>query len=306
MSRDFSQLFEIIRNKFIQGQAGKPITMKAFAQFLGHEHDGKINAWRKGQWPSAEDIAILHDKLGFNYRWLLTGEGTPRENRQTDTQFFKTELEEIYLMNDENEKKQVAAPVGDSFPYGAAHGAQLALSYNSRLMGYATFYRTMEDAFYRFSKSLAEAYGPGGHLTHINEFAEIYAAPDGDRSTQQSDTCSIHTKLTSPHRLEADFSLGGEIYIPIGGATLTLPFNFYLSEPDVYKIHINCANKDYFYYDDVNASREEVTDALKAMHNGLNEKNMAGIISCFSLLFPPEIPSNLKYLMEKSINKSLI
>ncbi|MCX4310703.1 MAG: hypothetical protein OSJ28_10525 [Desulfovibrio sp.] len=77
MKRNFTCLFEIIRNKFIEQQSGKSITMKALAKFLGHEHDGKVTAWKKGQWPSAEDITIIHDKLGFNYRWLLLGEGEP-------------------------------------------------------------------------------------------------------------------------------------------------------------------------------------------------------------------------------------
>lgn len=77
MKKDFTQLFETIRNKFIEQQTGKSITMKALANFLGHEHDGKVTAWKKGQWPNAEDIAAIHDKLGFNYRWLLIGEGDP-------------------------------------------------------------------------------------------------------------------------------------------------------------------------------------------------------------------------------------
>lgn len=84
MKRDFTYLFEIIRNKFIEQQSGKSITMKALAGFLGHEHDGKVTAWKKGQWPSAEDITIIHDKLGFNYRWLLLGEGEPLAKDPTD------------------------------------------------------------------------------------------------------------------------------------------------------------------------------------------------------------------------------
>lgn len=57
--------------------------MIAFARFLNHAHDGKVNAWRKGQWPSADDIVVIHDKLGFSYRWLLNGEGEPLENQDT-------------------------------------------------------------------------------------------------------------------------------------------------------------------------------------------------------------------------------
>lgn len=57
--------------------------MIAFARFLNHAHDGKVNAWRKGQWPSADDIVAIHDKLGFSYRWLLNGEGEPLENQDS-------------------------------------------------------------------------------------------------------------------------------------------------------------------------------------------------------------------------------
>jgi phage repressor protein C with HTH and peptisase S24 domain len=73
--KNFTQQFEIIRNKFIAGEGGKNSTLLAFAHFLGHTHDGKVNAWKKGQWPSADDITSIHDRLGFAYRWLLTGEG---------------------------------------------------------------------------------------------------------------------------------------------------------------------------------------------------------------------------------------
>lgn len=38
---------------------------------------GKGDAWRQGQWPSAEDLAAIAEKLGFSYRWLVTGEGDP-------------------------------------------------------------------------------------------------------------------------------------------------------------------------------------------------------------------------------------
>ncbi len=48
----------------------------AFARFLGITH-GKMQKWEKGQWPSAEDIENIELKLGFNLRWLVTGEGDP-------------------------------------------------------------------------------------------------------------------------------------------------------------------------------------------------------------------------------------
>ena len=38
-----------------------------------------MQKWSKGQWPSAEDLETIHDKLGFSYSWLVTGEGDPFE-----------------------------------------------------------------------------------------------------------------------------------------------------------------------------------------------------------------------------------
>ena len=54
-------------------------TYKGFAAFLGMSN-GKIQKWRElRQWPKAHDLKILHEKLGFTYGWLVTGEGAPFE-----------------------------------------------------------------------------------------------------------------------------------------------------------------------------------------------------------------------------------
>ncbi len=79
MTKNFSDFFLVIFQKFsdeAQKSGIKPNTA-TFARFLGHKHDGRVRAWRNGQWPSAEDVWILHDKLGFAYAWLLIGEGEP-------------------------------------------------------------------------------------------------------------------------------------------------------------------------------------------------------------------------------------
>lgn len=77
--RDFSQLYKVIYDKFIKicSETDAPSGSLAFGKFLGHGHDGKIRAWKKGQWPSAEDCWTLEKKLGFDLRWLVTGEGNP-------------------------------------------------------------------------------------------------------------------------------------------------------------------------------------------------------------------------------------
>lgn len=53
-------------------------TNKTFCGFLNIS-TGKLQKWSKGQWPSAEDLETIHDKLGFSYSWLVTGEGDPFE-----------------------------------------------------------------------------------------------------------------------------------------------------------------------------------------------------------------------------------
>lgn len=53
-------------------------TNKTFCDFLNIS-TGKLQKWAKGQWPSAEDLETIHDKLGFSYSWLVTGEGDPFE-----------------------------------------------------------------------------------------------------------------------------------------------------------------------------------------------------------------------------------
>ncbi|GAB7511255.1 hypothetical protein [Bilophila wadsworthia] len=77
--RDFSYLFDIIYDKFIEScrRSGTPSGTLALGKFLGHGHDGRVRAWKKGQWPSAEDCWTIEKKLGFNLRWLITGEGEP-------------------------------------------------------------------------------------------------------------------------------------------------------------------------------------------------------------------------------------
>lgn len=74
MKQDFSELFEIIWNKFIPAK-GERKSLPSFASYLGHEHKGRVTAWSKGQWPSAHDCWIIHQKMGFGLEWLLTGEG---------------------------------------------------------------------------------------------------------------------------------------------------------------------------------------------------------------------------------------
>ena len=56
-------------------------THQEIADYLGVKV-GKVQAWRKGQRPSADDLEIICRRLGYTPRWLLLGEGPPEENAQ--------------------------------------------------------------------------------------------------------------------------------------------------------------------------------------------------------------------------------
>lgn len=75
----FEQHYKIIYDKFIECFSSDEFTRttSGFVRFLGHTHDGKVRAWRKGQWPSSGDCGQISEKMGFSLRWLLAGEGDP-------------------------------------------------------------------------------------------------------------------------------------------------------------------------------------------------------------------------------------
>lgn len=78
---DWSQQFDIVYKKFCdiaraKGADESKISYSSFRRFMGAS-DGKGEAWRKGQWPSAKDLEKMAKKLGLSYRWLVTGEGDP-------------------------------------------------------------------------------------------------------------------------------------------------------------------------------------------------------------------------------------
>lgn len=75
---DWSKHFKIIYDLFLKrsNSNGAKATNKEFCAFFNISA-GKLQKWSQGQWPKAPDLAILHDKLGLSYRWLVTGEGDP-------------------------------------------------------------------------------------------------------------------------------------------------------------------------------------------------------------------------------------
>ena len=78
MPRDWSQPFKIIYDIFSSSshinEFGK--SKLGLARFLGLSQ-GKTQAWEKGQWPSADDLWVIAEKLGLDYKWLITGNGDP-------------------------------------------------------------------------------------------------------------------------------------------------------------------------------------------------------------------------------------
>ena len=79
MTKNFSEKFDTIYELYsaIAHESGTIPSNLSFSRFLGHEHDGRVRAWKKGQWPSAEDIWNIHQKIGLSLVWLVSGEGDP-------------------------------------------------------------------------------------------------------------------------------------------------------------------------------------------------------------------------------------
>ena len=76
MSNNFSLRFEIIYKKYYDWgiQNGFKPSKLGFSRFMGLSQ-GAIQKWEKGQIPAAKDIKVIHEKLGFAYNWLISGEG---------------------------------------------------------------------------------------------------------------------------------------------------------------------------------------------------------------------------------------
>lgn len=73
---DFSYRLEIIYKKFSDWgiQNGFKPSKLALSRFL-NVTQGAMQKWEKGTIPSAKVLKTIHDKLGFSYDWLISGEG---------------------------------------------------------------------------------------------------------------------------------------------------------------------------------------------------------------------------------------
>ncbi len=73
---NFSYRFEIIYQKYAdwgKNNGFKPSKL-AFSRFLG-VFQATMQRWEKGKVPNPKELKIIHDKLGFAYDWLISGEG---------------------------------------------------------------------------------------------------------------------------------------------------------------------------------------------------------------------------------------
>ncbi|MEZ7197044.1 helix-turn-helix domain-containing protein [Pseudodesulfovibrio karagichevae] len=72
------QQFELIKKEFSDSQREKA-TNASIASYFGVSL-GKVQAWKRGQRPSADDLEVISRKLGLSPEWLLLGEGEIRRS----------------------------------------------------------------------------------------------------------------------------------------------------------------------------------------------------------------------------------
>lgn len=110
---NFKQRFEIIYKKFYDwGLANgfKPSKL-AFSRFLGISQ-GRMQCWEKGQLPLGTDLKTIHDKLGFSYDWLITGEGemfdiAAQKMAEQEAEIVRLRTQ-LFMQGDSDEKSSVA------------------------------------------------------------------------------------------------------------------------------------------------------------------------------------------------------
>jgi len=87
MDNNFLEQFDFIYQiyeKRVKALGAIPSVL-GFSKYLGHKNDGKPKQWKKGQRPSTNDCAVLHEKFGLRVQWLTTGKGEPYEARPKES-----------------------------------------------------------------------------------------------------------------------------------------------------------------------------------------------------------------------------
>lgn len=93
---DFKERFEIIFRKYAEWgrKNGFRPSKLALARFLDIPQ-ATLQGWEnRGSAPSGKALKTIHDKLGFSYDWLITGEG----------EMFDTQALTIAELEAENER----------------------------------------------------------------------------------------------------------------------------------------------------------------------------------------------------------
>ncbi len=131
--KSWAQKYVMLKDLFIANaqRMGYKKTDTDLQRYLGIG-DGKLRNWRDGQWPSAEDLEILHEKFGFSFSWLVTGEGDPFIETATSVAWEKetsllreqiielqkellaAQKEIISMLKNETTPKERAAPGGNT------------------------------------------------------------------------------------------------------------------------------------------------------------------------------------------------
>lgn len=130
--RNWSKQYEIIYNIFCKknhSNDNKP-TIRGFCDLLGISL-GKRQKWEAGQWPNADDLLVLHKKMGFSYEWLVTGEGdlfdTPQQQTALTPPEPQIDVRELLARLEAVEKKlEIAGEEGDKPPYADTQAGHVA------------------------------------------------------------------------------------------------------------------------------------------------------------------------------------
>lgn len=115
MEENFSQRFEIVYKKYAERveELGSKPSKLAFSRYVGVVQ-ATMQRWEAGQVPGPKDLKTLHDKLGFSYDWLISGEGEP----ESDTPSSRLQVE------NENLKKEIQRLQTQIFVEGASDQAE--------------------------------------------------------------------------------------------------------------------------------------------------------------------------------------
>ncbi len=90
-------------------EVGGATSKLALSRFLGVSQ-GCMQAWERGQLPSAKDMLTMHKKLGFSYSWLISGEGEPFAEQGSEEEVaalqekiekMREEFEEVTALQDQ-------------------------------------------------------------------------------------------------------------------------------------------------------------------------------------------------------------